>query len=318
MKRNRVTMLFGVAALALTATFSGAKAFPDRDMEVVVNYGAGGGTDLSTRILCDAAEGILGRSIRVVNRAGGSGTVGPTFVSMADPDGYTIGVASFSPMAVVPHLQDVPYQLDSFDFILGFARYRFGIAVAAESPFTTIDDLVAAAKGGERLTYASTGAMAAVTMARLGDASDTEYKWVRYNSGQEAATAALGGVVDVLVENPTNIAPHVENGTMRLLASASSVRWFELPDVPTLKELGYDVVVESYAGLAAPTGIPEDARATLERAFADALSDQNVQTRLLDLGMEPIFFTGEEYRQILIDGYEDMGRDLVAIGLKSS
>src|SRR3546814_8639593 len=95
------------AAVATVAGAPGAQAFPEREIEVIVNYGAGGGTDLSTRVLADAAAKILGQPLRIVNRAGGSGTVGPTFVATAKPDGYTIGVASFSPLRSEEHTSEL-------------------------------------------------------------------------------------------------------------------------------------------------------------------------------------------------------------------
>src|SRR3546814_1839700 len=105
----------------------------------------------------------------------------------------------------------------------------------------------------------------------------------------------MGGFVDVLIGNPIDITPHVKTGQLRLLASASSVRWYELPDVPTLIEQGYDVQVESYAGLAAPAGTPDAVIAVLEKAFAAALQDESVQSTMTELGMEPVYMTSREY-----------------------
>jgi tripartite-type tricarboxylate transporter receptor subunit TctC len=303
------------AAVATAAAAPEAQAFPEREIEVIVNYGAGGGTDLSTRVLADAAAKILGQPLRVVNRAGGSGTVGPTFITTAKPDGYTIGVASFSPLAVAPQLQEVPYSLDDFRFIMGHARYRSGIAVAANSPFQSMADLIEAARSGKELNYAATDALGAITMVRLSKATGARFKWIRYKSGQEASTAVMGGFVDVLIGNPIDITPHVKTGQLRLLASASSVRWYELPDVPTLIEQGYDVQVESYAGLAAPAGTPDAVVAVLEKAFAAALQDDSVQSTMKDLGMEPVYMTSQEYEDLLREGFAAMARDLPKVGL---
>lgn len=289
--------------------------YPEREVTIIDNYGPGGSTDLSLRILAEAAEPGFGQPFRVVNKAGGSGTVGPMFVKQSKPDGYTIGVASLSPMAVVPHMQAVPYSLDDFDFILAFARYRFGIAVPRNSPFRTIEDMIEAAKSGVSLTYASTGALAATLAHRVGHETGTKFKWVRYKSGQEAATAVLGGFVDFVIENPASIVPHVKSGTMRLLASAGSIRWSELPDVPTLTERGYNVTVESYIGLAAAAGTPLDVLSKLESTFAKAMQSRQVQKRLLDLGMEPDYLTSIEYRKLLEDTYQMMGVELAEIGL---
>ena len=302
------------AAVVTVALPQAAEAFPDREITLIVNYGAGGTTDLSARVLAEAAEEILGQPIRVENRTGGSGTVGPTFVANGEPDGYTIGIASFSPMAVTPHLQEVPYTLDDFAFIAGYARYRAGIAVSVDSEFETLEDLLAAAQV-EPLTYATTSSQEDVLMARLNRATGGTFDRVSYRSGQESVTAVISGVVDITSENPVNILPHVRNGTLRLLASTASVRWFEMPDVPTLQEQGVDVVSESYAGLAAPAGTPADIIAVLEDAFAQALDDPTVQETIMELGMEPIYFTSEEYRILLEQGRAAMAVDLAAIGL---
>ena len=300
---------FAVATAVIGLQAKEAQAFPDKEIQVIVNYGAGGSTDLSTRVLAEAAAKILGQPLRVVNRAGGSGTVGPTFITNAKPNGYTIGVASFSPLAVAPHMQEVPYGLDDFRFIIGHARYRSGIAVSSESPYQTMKDLIEAGRS-KGLNYAATDVLGAITMLRLGKETGAKFKWIRYKSGQEAATATLGGFVDLFLGNPTSITPQVKTGKFRMLASASSVRWYELPDVATLKEQGYEVEVESYAGLAAPAGTSDEVVKTLEDAFAEALASDEVQKSLKDLGMEPVYMTSAEYETLLRKGHAAMAEDL--------
>src|SRR5690606_37795370 len=117
------------------------------------------------------------------------------------------------------------------------------------------------------------------------------------------------------IGNPANITPHVKTGQMRLLASASSVRWYELPAIATLVEQGYDVEVESYAGLAAPAGTPDDAIAVLEQAFAAAIQDETVQETMKELGMEPVYMSSRDYETLLREGAAAMARDLPKIGL---
>ncbi len=317
MKRLLLKTVLLFVTLCLVGAFSDkARAFPDKEVTVIVNYGAGGGTDLSVRSLSEAAEKVLGHPLKIVNRAGGSGTVGPTFLSTAEPDGYTIGVTSFSPMAVTPHTQPVPYKPSDFRFLVGFARYLTGIAVPADSPFNSIQDLVDAAKSGTSINYAAASTIETVVMLRLQDATGAKFKWIRYKSGQEVSTAALSKTVHVIVADPKDIVPFVKTGEMRALASASNVRLPGLPDVPTLKEQGFDVAVESYAGLAAPDGIDEEKAAVLEAAFKQAFNAESFRKTLINLGMEPAYFTGEEYRQLIVDGYRDMGRDMAKLGLK--
>ena len=312
------TLLLSATLAAAVAVSGGAQAFPDKEVTVIVNYGAGGGTDLSTRSLAAAAEEVLGKPLKVINKAGGSGTVGPTHVANAKPDGYTVGVTSFSPMAITPHTQEVPYKASDFRFLIGFARYLTGVAVPADSPFQSIQDVVDAAKAGQSIKYGAASSIETVAMARLGTVTGVEFKWIRYKSGQEVSTAALSKTVDIIVADPKDIAPFVKSGELRALASASNVRLPGLPDVPTLKEQGFDVAVESYAGLGAPAGIGDQEAAVLEAAFKEAFNAQSFQDTLEKLGMQPAYFTGDEYRQLIVEGYESMGRDLAKLGLKKN
>lgn len=308
--------LAGAGLLALgIATGAAAQSYPDKEITMIVNYGAGGGTDLSTRAFSEAAEKFLGQPIQVVNRAGGSGTVGPTFIANAQPDGYTVGVASFSPMAITPHMQKVPYSVEDFRFLVGFARFLTGIAVPADSPFQTIQDVVDAAKSGQSVSFGAASTIESVAMVRLGAATDTEYKWVRYESGQEVSTAALSHEVDLIVADPKDIVPFVKSGELRALASASTVPLPGLPEVQTLQQLGIDVAVESYAGLAAPKGLSDDIAAVLEDAFRKAFDDANFQATLEKLGMQPAYYTGEQYGKLIAEGHFAMGVDLKKLGL---
>ncbi len=316
LKSALASIIVGATTLASTSVL--ADSFPEKEVTVVVNYGAGGGTDLSTRALAEAMEGALGQPLKVVNRSGGSGTVGPTFVAFADNDGYTIGVTSFSPMAVTPHMQDVPYSVDSFRYLGGFARYLTGIAVPTDSPYQTTQDLIDAAKSGTSIKYGAASSIESVAITRLANVAGVKFDWIRYKSGQEVSTAALSRQVDVIVADPKDISPFVKTGELRALASASSVRLPNLPNVSTLQEQGYDVATESYAGIAAPTGIDEAKAAVLEAAMKEAFEAASFQETLEKLGLEPAYFTGAQYEALIKNGYEDMGADLRALGLAAN
>lgn len=311
---RKLVLAVAAASLAL-AVPAAAQSFPDKEVTVVVNYGAGGGTDLSTRSLAEAMEKVLGQPLKVVNRSGGSGTVGPTFVAFADPDGYTIGVASFSPLAITPHVQDVPYKVESFRYLGGFARFLTGIAVPADSPYKTTQDLIDAAKNGASIKYGAASSVESVAITRLANAAGVTFDWIRYKSGQEVSTAALSKQVDVIVADPKDIEPFVKSGQMRALASASNVRLPGLDDVATLKEQGFDVATESYAGLAAPAGIPDGEAQILEEAMKKAFDDATFQATLEKLGMQPAYFSGAEYQKLISEHYESMGLDLKAMGI---
>ncbi len=244
--------------------------------------------------------------------------MGPTYLSPRKPDGYTVGVTSFSPMGVAPHLMKVTYDLKDFAFVAGVCRYLYGVAVKADSPYKTWADLMEAIESGKRIKSATPSPVQAILFPRLANFKGKNFEnvvWVRYKSGKETTVALLGGHVDLIVGNPMDIAPQVKSGQMRMLASASPVRWPLLPDVPTLKELGYDVSIDSWLGFAAPAGIDEAKRAKLQAAFEAAVNDKTVASKMVDLGMAPMFMTGPDYGKFCAEGKVAMGKDLKSIGL---
>ncbi len=133
--------------------------------------------------------------------------------------------------------------------------------------------------------------------------------------GNEAIVALLSGEVDAAAQNPTDIVKHVESGALRMLVSMSPVRWFELPDVPTLLDLGYDIQIDSWAGLSAPAGVEASRLKVLEDAVSSAMNDSEVQGQFKNVGMDPAFMPGEEYQTFLRDGKETIAKQLKEIGM---
>lgn len=149
-----------VFSLALAmSTNAYTQDFPTREVEIVVNYGAGGVTDVATRLLSRTLSKHLGRPTVVTNKPGGQATLGPAYLSRQQPDGYTTGIITFSAVAITPHMIEVPYTVDDFDFLGGFGRYRYGLAVNNNSPYNSVEELVdAARKSGEPLFFGVPGA----------------------------------------------------------------------------------------------------------------------------------------------------------------
>jgi len=309
----RRTMLAALGAMAMAGP-AAAQTWPDREITLVVNYGAGGVTDVTARALAAEASKILNVPVQIVNRPGGQGTTGPTFVAAQKPDGYTIGVATYAPLAITPHMMDVSYKIDDFDFIGGFGRFRYGIAVAATSPIKSMEDFVAAAKT-RRVTFSASGPPNNLVLSKLGKKLGARFQFVPYPSGAESVTAALGGHVDAVVQTPTEMLSLIEAGKLRLLASASPVRWTEKPDTPTLIDLGYGVSIDSWVGLAGPKGIDPARLEILQKAFAQAAKSPEVAKSFEQLGMSAAYMSGPDYKAFLEKGIVEMGRDLTEAGL---
>lgn len=304
------------ALLAMSALVAPAfgQAWPDREVTLVVNYGAGGVTDVTVRALAAEASKNLKVPIQIVNRPGGQGTTGPTFVAAQKPDGYTIGVTSFAPMAINPHMIDVSYTIDDFAYLGGYGRFRYGIVVNEASPIKSIDDLIKAAKT-KAVTFSASGPPNNLALLELGKKTGGRFRFIPYPSGVESVTAVLGGHIDAVVQTPTEMLPLIESGKLRLLASASPVRWSEKPDVPTLVDLGYGVAIDSWIGLAGPKGIDPERLKILQDAFAKAAGSPEVSKSFEQLGMSIAYMNSDDYRAFLKKGYIEMGASLVETGL---
>lgn len=301
------------AGLPLGASAQDPAKYPEREVTMIINYGAGGNTDVAARAIGNTMEGLLKKPVVPNNRGGAQGTLGVSSLAKQKPDGYTLGVVTFSTIAITPHLMNVDYTVDNFDFIAGVARYRYGVAVRADSPYKTMQDLIAAAKKDKGVFFGAPSAPNNIAMFELGRKSGGKFEQVSYKSGAETVAALLGGHVDVIVQNPSDIVPHVKAGKMRLLASASPMRWKELPEVPTLKEQGFDVEIDSWIGLAFPKGTPAAIRERMEKIAMTAAASPQLAPILETAGVDPAALTGAEYRGKLIEG-----RDAMAIAIKAA
>ncbi len=318
MKKSRWMVCAAVLvcfALVLTAGCSDKKAakFPSEPITLIVNYGGGGGTDISARALAQAAEKHLGVPVTVVNKAGGVGTTGIIELKNKKPDGYTIGVVTYAPMAIVPHQMKVPYTPEDFNYIMAYGIYRYGLAVKADSPYKTVDDLVAAAaKKPDGMPFVASGYPQPFVYQKISELKNVKFVHVPTKSGSETNTAVLGGHVDSTVAVMADLLPFVKSKEMRILASVSSDRLEIAPDIPTLKEQGYDIAINSYMGIGAPKGIPADRLKTLQDAFAKAFNDPTFQEVMKKTNVPAKYITGDEFGKICKEGYKEAEKNLKA------
>lgn len=282
-------------------------AFPEDEITLIVNYGAGGTSDILSRAVAENMEGELGVPITVDNREGGAGTVGVTEITMEDNDGHYIGSLSMAPLAMQPHRMDVPYEIDDFDYLGAYAMWTYGIGVYEDSPYESIEDLVEAAREdpGE-VTFTSAGLPNQLAMLGLEEEEDVDFTHVTADSGAEAARDVAGGHYDAVIQSRGELESFVEEGDIRMLASASKEELDFAPDAPTLMELGYDISIESYIGLGGPAGIPEERLEILREAFLEAVQDEEVENIITDQGLVPTVMEGEDYKEFLHENFDLM------------
>ncbi len=279
-----------------------APKYPTEPITMIVNYSAGGGTDLAARALADAAAAILGKPITVTNVTGGSGTVGVTELANSKNDGYIIGVATLSPLALVPWQLPVTYTPEKFEYICAFGQYGYGIVVNTRSNIKSIDDLIAMGKKAP-VKYGCTGYPQPFTMDKLAELSGAKFEMVSYASTTDLITDVLGGFIPMAMCDQASFTSYVKSGQMRLLASATDKRWPTAPDVPTLVEMGYDTVCDSYMGLCAPAGVDPAILKILRDAFKQASENEAYKKILLNSNLTWAYKSGEDYEKMVKDKY---------------
>jgi tripartite-type tricarboxylate transporter receptor subunit TctC len=284
---HRRTFGTGLGGLALAgaghgrgAAAQGEGRWPSREISLVTGFGPGAATDLIARTLAAHMEKTLGVSVIVRNTPGAGGTLGPGRVAQSRPDGYTFGLVAASAVLVAPLTMDLPYKpWESFDFLAGTSELRISVAIGPSlGDVRTMEDFVAAGRR-RRISFASTNPGSAVSFFDLARMTGADLSYVAFGSITDAAAQVAGGHLDAYTGTVESI-PLVRSGQLRMLASASVDRWPEFPDVPTLRELGYDTVTRQLVGFAGPAGLPPTVRNRLEAALLAAARDPAVQARL--------------------------------------
>ncbi len=264
MIRKAVLILIGVATLA--ASGIAVAEYPTKPVTLVSPYGPGGAADLAARTLSATAPGYLGNGILVVNRTGAAGVSGSTTVAKGKPDGYTMLLARVGSQAAVPAInRTIPYAWDEFTFIGLLELNPFVLAVSADSPYNSLDDVKAAIQGGADLSYSSAGVgtllhvAMVMTLDQFGMGADA-MKHVPYKGGGKAAAAVVGGHVDMLFQNLSGVISNIQAGKLKALAVTTPKRVLSIKDVPTVSEAGYPELqtVVGWSGLWGPPGLPDE------------------------------------------------------------
>ena len=254
---------------------------------MIVPFPPGGVADITARPVAAAMGTYLNQPVVVENKSGAGGGVGMQYVARAKPDGYTVLLA-LSSVSIIPEAdkvlgRDPMYQLNQLVPIARFTADPTVLAVKADGPYRSVKDLVEAAKKDPgSIPYGSSGNYGTmhVPMEMLASAAGAKMLHVPFTGAGPAVVALLGGQVQALSTGPSTIMGHMKGGKVRVLASWGESRHPALPDVPTLKELGYDVQFSQWTGLFVPAGTPDAAIAKLRDAARAAINDANFKAAL--------------------------------------
>jgi tripartite-type tricarboxylate transporter receptor subunit TctC len=279
-----------LAAIAIAADVRAQEPFPTRPVQVIVPATAGGPVDTAVRMIAPELETALGQSVVLLNRPGASGTVGMHDVATAEPNGYTIGQGVNSIFTITRISgTTVPFTLDDFSLLGNYATDVSVLAVSAEAPWRTLDDIIDYVHSNPgKLNYASAGVgtVSSLSMQALAHHFKLTMVAVPFQGGAQLTTAILGRQVDIGMVPYTTGAAMFEAGKLRALVTTAPKRLPKLPDVPTLAEKGLTANgLNLIMGLYAPHGLPDGIRGTLVDAVAKAAKDPAFIAKIEAIGL---------------------------------
>ena len=299
---TRRRLVLACAALATAGLSAPAfAAYPERPVELVVHYTAGGGTDAVARAFADAARKHLPQPVVVVNKAGAGGAIGLTEVMNARPDGARIGVGTVE-ITMLPHLGVAKFGIDDFVPIAMLNVEPSAITVRTDAPWTTIEAFLADAKARPaqlRVGNSGTGAIWHIAAESLSEKAGVRFMHVPYAGANPAVADLLGGHIEAVTVSPPEVAQHVAAGKLRILAVMSGQRAPKLQQVPTLKERGVDVQISTWRGLVAPKGTPEPVLAVLREAARKAVQEPAYRATMDRLDLNAVFVEGDAFRDVM-------------------
>ena len=318
----RLFTLF-LALLFLTAPAADAQEpFPARPITLVAPFPPGGVADLTARPVAAAMEKVLKNPVVVVNKTGAAGAVGMSFVANSKPDGYTLLLA-LSSISIIPEADKLfnrtpAYNMTQLSPIALISADPTILVVAADRPWKSVKEFVEDAKRrpGE-ISFSSSGVYGTLHMATemLSHAAGIKLKHVPFGGAGPALTAILGGHVDALASGPAVVLPHIKAGKLRPLAGWGAKRVAALPDLPTFKELGYDIEFYIWAGVFAPTGTPPPVLKALRDAVRQAVEDPDFKGAMAKLQTPIAYMDAPEFQKfwdkdarMLADAIKRVGR----------
>ncbi|PWJ21800.1 Bug family tripartite tricarboxylate transporter substrate binding protein [Jannaschia seohaensis] len=317
--------LFGTVALGLVLSAGAALAeYPERAINMVIPYGAGGATDISARTIAEPLGEAVGQPLVMANVTGAGGATGSVAVQNARPDGYTMLFARVGSHSVNPAMKaTLPYTLDDFRFVTVYEINPFACAVSSNSEIMSMEDLIAQAKG-DGVSYSSSGVGSGLHLAGamildafgLEDAANAATH-IPQQGGGAAATAVLNGTADFLCTNTSALAGFVSNGQMRplMVTTAEPVVGF---DAPTAASLGHPELEQmvGWTGIAGPAGLPDDVAAKWGEWMAEAAGDEEFVSQMEARGSIIRVMSPEEANAFIQTQYETFRALVDELGMR--
>lgn len=273
--------------------------YPSSDVQVIVPYGAGGGTDTFARVVGNPLEEALGQSVVIINRPGAAGETGMTAIAEGKPDGYNLGFLSFPDNLILPLYKETSYNNDQFNYLASFTGSSTILVLKKDSPFETLEDFINYAKDNPGdLTVSVSGDGHIYNMMQLEQQANIDLTPVMYSGGGDNLNAVLGGHVDAAIL-AQQFAIQTGDQGLKTIAIAGEDRAEFLPDVPTFKEEGFDIDVTLSRILVAPSDTPQEIIDILVERLKDVGNDEVLRKTVEETGETYKFRSGPELIEYL-------------------
>jgi tripartite-type tricarboxylate transporter receptor subunit TctC len=293
-------------------------AFPQRGpLEITVLFPAGSSADVTARMLADGMTRHLGQRVLVVNRPGAGGAIGYKYVAAQKPDGYSM-VWNSNSISTTFHSGQLNFDYQAFDAVARVLVESVVVAVRSDAPWRTLNDLIAEAKAKPKsvsVGHSGIGSHTHISLAALMRAAGMDVNEVPFAAAQ-VVPSLIGGHVNAIVQFPAALAGPIKQGQLRLLVALTQSRDPAWPEVPTARELGFEVALDAWRGIAVPRGTPPQVIGQLESAIRATTSSTEFLRGSENLGVRPAFLPAEEFRALVAKEDAELSRLMQTIGLK--
>ncbi|MFK7965665.1 MAG: Bug family tripartite tricarboxylate transporter substrate binding protein [Burkholderiaceae bacterium] len=315
LRRQLASLLVGAAVLSGPAM---AADYPTKTITMICPYSAGGGGDTATRMIAKLAGDMMGVKINVENKTGGGATIGINAVAKAKPDGYTLGFVSTSPITIRPHMTKPPYDpIKDLSYVGQFVASNQPLVVKADSPFKTLNDVIAYARDNPGKLRWSTSVQRGgphLAVEAMFNQEEVKATYVPFKGGSKTLAALLGDTIDVaMIAEGTKATLDKQT---RILAEGTPNKNPVAPDAPVLTEAGYPISPAIFFGLAGPAGLPADVLSKWDEVLAKVVETDEFKALAEQRKWTLDFLPSAKFTEVVQKDYELAREAVAAVGMK--
>jgi len=308
-------VMLTIVGLIGSVSFAASSVYPEKPIKIVVPFSPGGSVDTTIRILKEVAEKLEGGfSFVIINKPGGGAVIGQTEVAHAKPDGYTL-LAATSSVVTNTITKETTYTIDSFEPIIMYCFDPELVLVPGNSPFTTLKEVIESGKENPLINvtsgYSTSHHVAALIFS---DMTGCQFDYLHPESGAQQILAIAGGHGEVGMSSYGPAGSLIKGGKIRMIAVASEERLPYIPEIPTFKEEGVDLIWGAFRGVAAPTGTPPEVIKILHNLFKLAMEQEEYQEKMTNAGFPIVYRSSEDFKKYIHNSYEAQKGMLLKLG----